>query len=121
MLGFGGNWPYGDKLLVVLSSRPVAVPRHLTASVRTMSGAPQEVVGLLGQRSARHLCMDGGKTIQGFLRAGLIHRLVIIRMPVLLGRGMPLFGPLTADIGLRHVSTRSFPNGRVQSRYELNA
>jgi len=63
--------------------------------------------------------VDGGITIQGFLRAGLIDRLVITRVPVLIGDGIAPFGSLPHDIRLRHVVTRSYPSGLVQSEYEV--
>ena len=66
-----------------------------------------------------HLYIDGGVTIQGFLKAGLIQRLTITRIPVLLGSGIPLFGSLPHDIRLAHVATRSFPSGMVQSEYVI--
>jgi dihydrofolate reductase len=61
--------------------------------------------------------VDGGVTIQRFLRAGLVDRLVVTRVPVLIGDGIPLFGSLPPDIRLRHVATRSYPSGLVQSEY----
>jgi len=61
--------------------------------------------------------VDGGATIQQFLKAGLIHRLIITRVPVLIGTGIFLFGPLERDIRLQHVVTRQFPSGLVQSEY----
>ena len=63
--------------------------------------------------------MGGGVTIQRFLAAGLIQRIIITRIPVLLGRGIPLFGPVPKDIHLRHVSTRVFGGIMVQSEYEV--
>src|SRR6266446_4856300 len=73
-------WPYVDKRVVVLSSRPVDVS---TAGgvVELMSGAPTEIVSQLAASGARHVYVDGGITIQGFLRAGLIQPLVIPRLP----------------------------------------
>ena len=42
------------------------------------------------------------------------------RVPVLIGDGIPLFGSLPQDIRLRHVATRSYPSGLVQSEYRLD-
>jgi dihydrofolate reductase len=58
-------------------------------------------------------------TIQGFLEAGLIQRVIITRIPVLLGSGIPLFGPISRDVRLEHVGTRTYPSGLVQSEYRI--
>lgn len=72
---------------------------------------------MLAAQGARHLYIDGGETIQGFLRAGLIDELIITTIPVLLDQGHPLSGALVADLPLQHVHTRSWPFGFVQSTY----
>lgn len=118
VLGFGG-WAYGQKRVVVLSSRPVDLTAVRGGVVEQMSGQPGRIVSALEATGARHLYVDGGITIQGFLRAGLINRLVITRVPVLLGAGIPLFGALPHDIHLQHVATRSFRSGLVQSEYTV--
>lgn len=118
VLGFD-DWPYGSRPVVVLSSRPVALPTAPAAAVEWMSGDVPEIVRELAQRGARHLYVDGGKTIQRFLAAGAITRFIITRVPVLLGRGVPLFGPLPGDVRLRHVRTQAFASGLVQSEYEV--
>ena len=71
----------------------------------------------LAARGLGHVHVDGGITIQRFLQAGLIQRLIITRVPVLLGDGVPLFGPIQRDMVLRHVATRQYPRGLVQSEY----
>jgi dihydrofolate reductase len=114
-----GSWPYGEMPVVVLSSRQVEIPDAIAGTVESMSASPQEVVQRLTERGFEHLYVDGGKTIQGFLSEGLIQRLIITRIPVLLGSGIPLFGPLPHDVRLRHVGTRQFENGLVQSEYEV--
>src|SRR5262245_61073962 len=116
-------WPYGDKRVVVLSSRPVDLSVAVARGgvVEHMGGPPEEIVARLGAQGARHLYVDGGNTIQGFLRAGLIQRLVITRVPVLIGDGIPLFGAVPGDIRLRHIMTRHYPSGLVQSEYHVAA
>ena len=116
-----GAWPYGTKPVVVLSGTPSALRAPDGAVCEMMAGTPPEVVARLGARGFRHLYVDGGVTIQGFLAAGLIQRMIITRIPVLLGSGIPLFGPLSHDVRLEHVATRSYPSGMVQSEYLIAA
>jgi dihydrofolate reductase len=93
------KWFYGKKPVVVLSSRPL--------DFSSIEGG------------VKHAYIDGGITIQRFLVAGRVDRLVITRVPVLIGAGIPLFGPLTRDISLRDIATRSYNGGLVQSEYEI--
>ena len=111
-----GTWPYGEKPVYVLSTHTLA-PALPGAVVERLSGAPAEIMARLAARGVGHVYVDGGITIQGFLQAGLIQRLIITRIPVLLGAGIPLFGPLSGDINLRHVGTRQYASGLVQSEY----
>jgi len=111
------SWPYGTKPVVVLTTRPAAFRPPEGAVCDMMAGTPAEVVARLSARGFEHLYVDGGLTIQKFLEAGLIQRLIITRIPVLLGHGIPLFGPLSRDVRLEHVRTRSYPSGMVQSEY----
>ena len=113
-------WPYGEKPVFVLSTRPLAPPRP-GAMVERMSGPPADIVSQLAARGIRHIYVDGGITIQRFLQAGLIQRLIITRVPVLIGAGIPLFGALQRDIVLQHVATRQYASGLVQSEYVVAA
>ena len=113
------TWPYGVKPVYVLSTGALA-PAPPGAAVERLSGAPAEIVAQLSARGIGHVYVDGGITIQGFLQAGLIQRLIITRIPVLLGAGIPLFGPLARDINLRHVGTRQYASGLVQSEYVVD-
>src|SRR6202008_4993132 len=101
------SWPYGEKRVVVLSSRALDFSGVRGGVVEQMAGAPAEIVAKLAARGVRHIYVDGGITIQGFLRAGLVQRLTITRVPVLIGEGIPLFGSLPRDIRLRHVATQA--------------
>ena len=120
VLGFGG-WHYGTKPVFVLTNRPLPAPPPAGAVLEALRGSPQEIIAQLEARGFRHVYVDGGLTVQQFLRAGLIQRLIITRIPVLLGAGIPLFGSVPADIRLRHVATRQFASGLVQSEYSIPA
>lgn len=120
VLTFGG-WPYGKKPVVVLSTHAVDFSSIKHGVVEQMAGAPAEIVTRLNDRGFKNAYIDGGLTIQRFLAAGLIDRLVITRVPILIGSGIPLFGPLPHDIILTHVATRSYTGGLVQSEYQLRA
>src|SRR5208283_3698042 len=111
------DWPYGGKRVVVLSSRPVDLSAVRGGKVEQMAGAPAEIAAKLAASGVQHAYVDGGVTIQGFLSAGLIQRLVITRVPVLIGEGIPLFGSLSRDVKLRHVATQHYPSGLVKSEY----
>ena len=117
VLGFG-SWPFGSKPVYVLSSSPLK-PAPSGAGGDQLGGEPPAVVAELATRGVQHAYLDGGVTIQRFLRAGLIHRLVINQLPVLIGQGIPLFGPLDRDVLLRHVRTENFSSGLVQTEYEV--
>jgi dihydrofolate reductase len=110
---------YGKKPVIVLSSRRLDFSSVKGGVVEEMSGEPTEIVRQLKSRGFKHAYIDGGITIQRFLAAGCIDRLVITRVPVLIGTGIPLFGPVPRDISLRHVATRSHNGGLVQSEYEI--
>ena len=112
------EWPYGDKPVFVLSSKPLR-DAPAGAVVERLSGEAGDIVSQLAARGYEHLYIDGGITIQQFLRAGLIQRLIVTRVPVLIGTGVPLFGPLDRDIRLTHVATCHYPSGLVQSEYRV--
>ena len=119
VLGFDA-WPYHAEMPVyVLSSRELP-PAPAGVQVERLSGEPAAILATLGEREMRHVYVDGGITIQRFLRAGLIQRMVITRIPVLLGDGIPLFGPLEKDIRLERVPNPAYP-GIEQSAYRVLA
>ena len=117
------KWYYGTKRVVVLSSHPLdlAAARAKGGVVEQLAGSPAEIVSSLAASDANRLYIDGGITIQQFLRAGLINRLIISRLPILIGDGIPLFGSVPQDIRLRHIQTRTYPGGMVQTEYHITS
>ena len=111
------DWPYGDKPITIMSSSLTEVPEKLKASVRIDSAAPQQLLKKLETEGYRHIYLDGGKVIQSFLQEGLVDDMTLTIIPVLLGRGIPLFSPLEKDVKLKLLKSRSWKNGFTQSNY----
>ena len=117
-LGFD-PWPYSKPLIVLSTGLGRGdLPASLADQV-TIARSVSEALAESERRGWRRAYVDGGATIRAFLRAGAVQDMVITRIPVLLGDGLPLFGPLPGDIALRHRATRSFPSGLVQSHYDV--
>jgi len=114
------TWPY-DWPVLVLSSQLAGtpVPASLDGKVRFSNLAPREAMHMLGEQGVRRVYVDGGRLLQSFLREGLIEDMVITTVPVLIGAGRPLFGPVARDLDLELLGSRSFPSGLVQSSYRV--
>lgn len=117
---FAGPWAYGKKPVFVLTHRQPDFSALKGAVVEAIAGDPRAVADQLEQRGFQHIYVDGGQTIQQFLAAGLIDRLIVTRVPVLIGDGVPLFAPIPRDIPLRHVATQTFKGGLVQTEYAID-
>jgi dihydrofolate reductase len=115
------EWPYGDKRVIVLSTRKLDLSKVPAGLVEQMQGSPREIVSKLEAQGIRHVYVDGGITVQRFLREGLIQRLIITRVPVLIGEGIPLFGSLPKDVRLQHVKTQHYASGLVKTEYRIVA
>ena len=115
-----GDWPY-PKPVVVLSRSLSAedLRADLVGKVRILDASPTEIMEALSEEGWKRAYVDGGLVIQAFLRDGLIKDMTLTRLPVLLGDGIPLFGPLDHDIDLKHVETTAYASGLVHSRYEV--
>ena len=113
-------WPYTGKRVVVLSHHSLDLS-EAAGPAEQMSGEAPQIAAKLAASGAQHVYVDGGLTVQEFLRAGLIHHITITRVPVLIGEGIPLFSSLLRDVKLRHLGTRQYDSGLVTSEYEVIA
>lgn len=115
VVGFD-EWPY-SKRVFVLSRTLRHVPDHLSERVEIMSGEANEITDTLRSRGFNNLYIDGGKTIQGFLRKDMIDELIITRIPVVLGSGIPLFAESGLELKFDHVRSEVYENQLVKSWY----
>ena len=110
------SWPY-EKRVFVLSSSIKQVPEKLVDKVIILSMKPAELLSYLSEKGFLSIYVDGGKVIQDFLKENLINELIISKVPILIGTGIPLFGYLDNDIQFNHIKTAVASNGLVRSYY----
>jgi dihydrofolate reductase len=114
-----GEWPYEGKRVIVLSTTLTEAPAELAGKIELYSGSITDLANRLEEEGHKRLYIDGGKTIQSFINEELITDLTINTIPILLGEGLRLFGETKHDIKLKHIETKSYPNGFVMSTYEI--
>ncbi len=116
---FDIDWPY-DKPVFVLSNSMKTIPEAYVGKIQVLKGTPIEILNEIYQQNCFRLYIDGGSTIQNFLREDLVDELRITTIPILLGGGFPLFGELQDTIKLDHLKTEVFLDQVVQSHYSRN-
>lgn len=115
--GFDGEWPY-DKPVFVLSNSLKEIPQKFKENVLLLNGNLNDILNQIHQKGFHKLYIDGGKTIQNFLKEDLIDELRITTLPIILGNGIPLFNTLLKPLKMNHLKTEVFLNQIVQSHYE---
>lgn len=119
VLGFG-HWPYRLPVIVLSQSLTVDdIPDSLANHVAITDMDPADLLAALAEEGWQNAYVDGGQVIQSFLNAGLLAQITLTQVPLLLGQGLPLFGPTAGDIALSLLESRSFPSGIVSSRYAI--
>jgi dihydrofolate reductase len=111
------SWPY-NKEVFVLSTSIKKVPDIVKEKITILSMEPVPLLSYLSGKGFSSIYVDGGKVIQSFLKEDLIDELIISKVPVLIGSGIPLFGYLNVDLQFRHIRTEAYSNGLVRSYYE---
>ena len=114
--GFDMEWPY--KLPVfVLSGTLRKVPVDLKNKVEIAAGPLSEILVKIHSKGYYRLYIDGGKTVQNFLREDLIDELIITTIPILLGGGAPLFSGLPRELEFELLESSVYLDALVQNTY----
>jgi len=116
VLGFGIDWPY-QKHVFVLSNTLDQVRDDLAGRVTILKGQLEDILCSIHAKGFMKLYIDGGSTIQSFLKADLIDEMIITTIPILLGGGSPLFGKLAEPLEFDHVKSQVFLDQIVQDHY----
>ncbi len=111
------QWPY-DKPVFVLSQTLKSNEIKFPSKVEVLDKDVKDVVWELSSRGYKTLYIDGGITIQSFLKEDLIDEMIITKIPILLGEGIPLFGHTGKEGAFELVESKSFVSGIVQNRYK---
>ena len=120
-------WAYGELQIFVVTrddASKIQVPDWASDTVTVKSIDSLENFWDELQKSHtpayKNVYIDGGSTIRSFLKAELLDRITLTRIPILLGEGTPLFdGSISKQLDLIHLSTKSYSNGFVTSSYEI--
>ena len=116
VLSFEIPWPY-DKPVFIWSNTLEDVPSELFGKAEPVKGSPKEILSKINAKGFLRLYIDGGRTIRTFLKEDLIDELIISRIPVLLGGGIPLFDELPEMLAFSLVKSEIFLNQIVQDNY----
>ena len=110
------KWPY-TKPVFVLSNKLKRIPEKFEYKVEIINGPLKNIIHNLKKRNIIDLYVDGGKTIQSFLKENLIDKLIITRIPIILGSGISLFAEIDFEIKFKHIKTEVYNNYLVKSAY----
>lgn len=116
VLSFDCKWPY-KKPVFVLSNSLQTLPDVSAGKAELIKGSPKEVVEQLNQKGMADIYIDGGKTVQSFLKHDLIDEMVITTVPILLGAGIPLFAHLESPVRFSLLKSDIYLDSLVQNHY----
>ena len=114
--GFDIDWPY-KKPVYVLSNKLKEIPEDLKDKVFLVKGTLTEVLAQIHKNGHYNLYIDGGKTIQSFLKEDLIDSITITTIPKLLGGGFPLFAELPKMLDFECSESKVYSNKVVQNTF----
>ncbi len=111
-------YPFENVPVIVVSKNPyykIELKHQITIFTRPL----RELIPFLESKKYQNVYVDGGKLIQSFLKESLLDEITITQIPIVLGSGIPLFSETDREIEFKHRKTKSFPNGFVQTEYEI--
>jgi len=115
--GFDIDWPY-QKPVFVLSNTLTEIPEKFKDKAQLVKGPLVEILKKIYKKGYYRLYIDGGATIQNFLKEDLIHDLTITIIPILLGGGSSLFSDLPNNLEFECTDSKIYLDVVVQNQYK---
>lgn len=114
--GFEGDWPYAKPIFIV--SRTLdTIAEEYRDKAELVKGSLVQILEKIHNEGYHRLYIDGGVTIQNFLKEDLIDEITITTIPIVLGGGSALFSVLPKELEFTLVESKIFLNQLVQSHY----
>ncbi|ACK64724.1 bifunctional deaminase-reductase domain protein [Rippkaea orientalis PCC 8801] len=110
------QWVY-NKPVFILSNSLTKLPDDILDKAEIIKGDIKKLISQLNQKGYKNLYIDGGQVIQSFLQEDLIDEIIITRVPIILGKGVSLFGEREKPLKFRHQKTQIYNNILVKSHY----
>ncbi len=116
VLSFGIPYPHADKQCYVITRSM----RPSEGSVTFHHGEVQDLIDRLKNEPGKNIFVDGGSEIVQLMRSeSLIDEYIISFIPILLGKGIPLFKGTPVQEHLQLISCRTYPSGLAQVHYRV--
>ena len=113
---FDMDWPY-QKPVFVLSKTLTEIPQKFRDKAHLVKGTLTEILEQIHQKGFYRLYIDGGTTIQSFLKEDLIDDMILTIIPILLGGGSHLFAELPKVLDFECTETKVYLNKIVQNHF----
>lgn len=113
---FDIEWPYKQPVFI-LSGTLESLPAGYEHKAELLSGPLTGILAHIHKKGHTRLYIDGGRTVQNFLKEDLIDELIITNIPILLGGGIPLFGELPEALEFELVESVTYLDALVQDHY----
>jgi dihydrofolate reductase len=115
--GFDIDWPY-DKPVFVLSNTLTEIPEGHKGKAFLIKGTITEILEQIYAKGYYQLYIDGGSTIQNFLKADLIDEMILTTIPIVLGGGTTLFSELPNELKFELIEAKTYLNQITQHHYK---
>lgn len=114
--GFEGDWPYAKPIFIV--SRTLdTIAEEYRDKAELVKGSLVQILEKIHNEGYHRLYIDGGVTIQNFLKEDLIDEITITTIPIVLGGGSALFSVLPKELEFTLVASKVFLDQLVQNHY----